>query len=336
MIVPQCLLVAAVSAVVVSLPVTQEEYARYIAQQQTQRLEEKPEKSQPVPRRPVQLISVPAGAYQQQPATARPSYQQAAAYQPQATPAQPQAYQPQPTAYQPQPAAYQPQAYAQPSYQSPQTYQQPEDYQQPEQSYQTPSRPQAPRPKAPPKPKTSNRPEKPEDEENDNNPNAQYQFSFDISDDESTNYHNRKEQRDGEKISGSYSVVDSDGFIRTVTYTADPEEGFKAEVSREPTNIQVKIPTPAPQPAAPAPQYRLQERKPQPQYIAVQASEPESAEQPAEPISGYYRPVPQQVKAPAAHRFATPRPQQAGSKASALGYATGPTNSPVIYQAYQQ
>jgi len=55
-------------------------------------------------------------------------------------------------------------------------------------------------------------------------PNAQYQFSFDISDDESTNYHNRKEQRDGEKISGSYSVVDSDGFIRTVTYTADPEE----------------------------------------------------------------------------------------------------------------
>lgn len=57
-------------------------------------------------------------------------------------------------------------------------------------------------------------------------PNAQYQFSFDISDDESTNYHNRKEQRDGEKISGSYSVVDSDGFIRTVTYTADPEEVF--------------------------------------------------------------------------------------------------------------
>lgn len=55
-------------------------------------------------------------------------------------------------------------------------------------------------------------------------PNAQYQFSFDISDDESTNYHNRKEQRDGEKISGSYSVVDSDGYIRTVTYTADPEE----------------------------------------------------------------------------------------------------------------
>lgn len=55
-------------------------------------------------------------------------------------------------------------------------------------------------------------------------PNPRYQFSFDIKDDESTNYHNRKETRDGDKISGSYSVVDSDGYIRTVTYTADPKE----------------------------------------------------------------------------------------------------------------
>lgn len=53
-------------------------------------------------------------------------------------------------------------------------------------------------------------------------PNPQYQFSFDVKDDEYTNYHNRKEQREGDKISGSYSVVDSDGYIRTVTYTADP------------------------------------------------------------------------------------------------------------------
>lgn len=45
---------------------------------------------------------------------------------------------------------------------------------------------------------------------------------------------------------GSYSVVDSDGFIRTVTYTADPKEGFKADVVREPTDIVVKVPTPAP------------------------------------------------------------------------------------------
>lgn len=66
--------------------------------------------------------------------------------------------------------------------------------------------------------------------------NASYQFGFDVNDDENTNYQNRKEQREGGKISGSYSVVDSDGFIRTVTYTADPKEGFKAEVIT-PTNI---------------------------------------------------------------------------------------------------
>ena len=33
---------------------------------------------------------------------------------------------------------------------------------------------------------------------------------------------------------------------RTVTYTADPKEGFKAEVVREPTDIVVKVPTQAP------------------------------------------------------------------------------------------
>lgn len=77
--------------------------------------------------------------------------------------------------------------------------------------------------------------------------NSSYQFGFDVKDDEYTNYQNRKEVRDGNVIKGSYSVVDSDGFIRTVTYTADPKEGFKADVVREPTDIVVKIPTPAPE-----------------------------------------------------------------------------------------
>lgn len=77
--------------------------------------------------------------------------------------------------------------------------------------------------------------------------NPSYQFGFDVKDDEFTNYQNRKEQREGNVIKGSYSVVDSDGFIRTVTYTADPKEGFKAEVSRQPTDIVVKIPKPIPE-----------------------------------------------------------------------------------------
>ncbi|XP_037906362.1 cuticle protein 21 isoform X3 [Hermetia illucens] len=83
----------------------------------------------------------------------------------------------------------------------------------------------------------------------DYDPNPSYQFGFDVKDDEFTNYQNRKESRDGNVITGSYSVVDADGFIRTVKYTADPKEGFKAEVIREPTDIVVKVPTPAPQSA---------------------------------------------------------------------------------------
>ncbi|XP_067646832.1 cuticle protein 19.8 [Eurosta solidaginis] len=114
-------------------------------------------------------------------------------------------------------------------------------------------RPQ-PQPASPPRPQYQSqkaklqqqRPQPNEEEEYDDQ-NSSYQFGFDVKDDEFTNYQNRKEVRDGDVIKGSYSVVDSDGFIRTVKYTADPKEGFKAEVIREPTDIVVKIPTPAPQ-----------------------------------------------------------------------------------------
>lgn len=109
--------------------------------------------------------------------------------------------------------------------------------------------------------------------------NSSYQFGFDVKDDEFTNYQQRKEVRDGNVIKGSYSVVDSDGFIRTVTYTADPKEGFKADVVRQPTDIVVKIPTPAPENSIggklsrpqqhflPQAQYRQQVQRPQQQQI---------------------------------------------------------------------
>ncbi|CAH0545636.1 unnamed protein product [Brassicogethes aeneus] len=116
-------------------------------------------------------------------------------------------------------------------------------------------------------------------EEYDHNPS--YQFGFDVKDDLYTNYQNRKEQREGNKITGSYSVVDSDGFVRTVTYTADPKEGFKAEVTRQPTDIVVKIPKPDPQfqkqylPNGQRVQYQPQVR---PRY--QQQHQPQEQEQP--------------------------------------------------------
>ncbi|XP_050075340.1 putative uncharacterized protein DDB_G0294196 [Anopheles maculipalpis] len=165
--------------------------------------------------------------------------------------------QPQARQYQPQ---YQPQ---QIQYVQEQQYQQPQPQPQPQLKVSKP-RPQY---------LQGGQKQQLEEDQEDYDPNPSYQFGFDVKDDEFTNYQNRKEQRDGNVIKGSYSVVDSDGFIRTVTYTADPKEGFKAEVSRQPTDIVVKIPTPAPQSAherfASQPQsngaYRVQQQQPQQQ-----------------------------------------------------------------------
>lgn len=44
------------------------------------------------------------------------------------------------------------------------------------------------------------------------------------------NYQNQKEYRDGDFVKGEYSVVEPDGSIRTVVYSADPKNGFQATV----------------------------------------------------------------------------------------------------------
>jgi len=197
----------------------------------------------------------------------------------------------------------------------------------------------------------------------DYDPNPAYQFSFDVKDDEFTNYQNRKEQREGDKISGSYSVVDSDGYIRTVTYTADPKEGFKADVSREPTDIRVKLPQP---PAALPQQYQQI-----PSHLVRKQQTQQYLEASAPAVPQYSRPqhsvayvAPQFVAAPQYSQASAPQYSQAGpqyiakapsaaglsaytgqhrlaapvkTKASAIGYAQQPTASaPILYQAYQQ
>ncbi|XP_049942264.1 uncharacterized protein LOC126419178 [Schistocerca serialis cubense] len=165
------------------------------------------------------------------------------------------------------------------------------------------------------------RPQLPEDYD----PNPQYQFAFDVRDDQFTNYQNRKEQREGDKISGSYSVVDSDGFIRTVKYTADPLEGFKAQVTREPTDIVVKIPTPTPPPQAqplsiPA----------GPQYIQGGSA---AAYQQAQAQEQGQAAAQQRALPPGAGLGVLPP----GARAKAVGYsAQQPGAPPVHFQAYQQ
>lgn len=47
-----------------------------------------------------------------------------------------------------------------------------------------------------------------------------------------------QERRDGDVVSGEYSVLEPDGSLRIVRYTADPENGFRADVSYSGTPTQ--------------------------------------------------------------------------------------------------
>ncbi|ETN67159.1 cuticular protein 5, RR-2 family [Anopheles darlingi] len=64
--------------------------------------------------------------------------------------------------------------------------------------------------------------------------NPQYSFSYGISDSLTGDSKSQQESRSGDVVQGSYSLIDADGFKRTVDYTADPHHGFNAVVHREP------------------------------------------------------------------------------------------------------
>ncbi|KAH8417229.1 hypothetical protein KR222_006833, partial [Zaprionus bogoriensis] len=65
-------------------------------------------------------------------------------------------------------------------------------------------------------------------------PHPQYRFSYGVDDQLTGDNKAQVEERDGDVVRGEYSLVDSDGYKRTVQYTADPINGFNAVVNREP------------------------------------------------------------------------------------------------------
>lgn len=81
-------------------------------------------------------------------------------------------------------------------------------------------------------------------------PNPQYSFAYDVQDSLTGDSKSQHETRNGDVVSGSYSLVDSDGTKRTVDYTADPHNGFNAVVHKEPLGahaspvIAAKVATP--------------------------------------------------------------------------------------------
>merc|ERR1712083_477277 len=71
---------------------------------------------------------------------------------------------------------------------------------------------------------------------------AQYNIGYSITDSVTGDSKSRQESRDGDAVTGSYSVADPDGRIRTVTYTADALHGFQATVTYDGAEGPVAIP----------------------------------------------------------------------------------------------
>ena len=91
----------------------------------------------------------------------------------------------------------------------------------------------------------------------DYDPHPQYSYAYDIQDALTGDSKSQHESRDGDVVQGSYSLVEPDGTVRTVEYTADPVNGFNAVVHKTPLTAPVaKVAAPvayaAPAYAAPA------------------------------------------------------------------------------------
>jgi len=68
-------------------------------------------------------------------------------------------------------------------------------------------------------------------------PHPQYTYAYDVQDTLTGDAKSQHESRDGDIVSGSYSLIEADGTRRIVEYTADPVNGFNAVVRREPLAV---------------------------------------------------------------------------------------------------
>lgn len=59
-----------------------------------------------------------------------------------------------------------------------------------------------------------------------------YHYNYGVSDAHTGDVKSQHEVRDGDVVKGSYSLVEPDGSVRTVEYTADDHNGFNAVVSK--------------------------------------------------------------------------------------------------------
>ncbi|XP_028030305.1 cuticle protein 8-like [Bombyx mandarina] len=57
-----------------------------------------------------------------------------------------------------------------------------------------------------------------------------YDFAYSVADPHTGDHKSQHESRDGDSVHGSYSLVQPDGSVRKVDYTADEHHGFNAVV----------------------------------------------------------------------------------------------------------
>ncbi|KAG6456209.1 hypothetical protein O3G_MSEX009585 [Manduca sexta] len=67
--------------------------------------------------------------------------------------------------------------------------------------------------------------------------NPSYRFNYAVNDPSTGDNKAQWEARDGDVVHGAYSLVEPDGNVRLVEYTADPLRGFNAVVKRTGANI---------------------------------------------------------------------------------------------------
>jgi len=68
---------------------------------------------------------------------------------------------------------------------------------------------------------------------------AHYDFSYSVHDDHTGDIKSQTESRKGDQLQGQYTLIDADGYLRTVDYTSDAHNGFNAVVHREPVGHKV-------------------------------------------------------------------------------------------------
>lgn len=80
-----------------------------------------------------------------------------------------------------------------------------------------------------------------------------YAFNYGIKDPHTGDIKSQAEERDGDVVKGQYSLVEPDGSVRTVDYTADDHNGFNAVVHKSLPHVAKVVAAPSPLHLAHAP-----------------------------------------------------------------------------------